>query len=120
MKQKELTKTFMMISNKKNTVVSVVYTQILHRCEGWALKRWFFPIHLITYKYFHTYSAGIDFRRQNLTSTDVRFWRLKSIPALWGLITVVTLWLDELVLVMVTEGWLLAVTGVMWRDVMTS
>ena len=23
-----------------------------------------------------------DFRRQNLTSTDVRFWRLKSIPAL--------------------------------------
>ena len=28
------------------------------------------------------YSAGIDFRRQNLTSVDVRFWRLKSIPAL--------------------------------------
>ena len=22
------------------------------------------------------YSAGIDFSRQNLTSTDVRFWRL--------------------------------------------
>ena len=35
------------------------------------------------YKY--SYSAGIDFRRHNLTSTDVRFWRLKSIPALWGL-----------------------------------
>ena len=34
------------------------------------------------YKYFYSYSAGIDFRRQNLTSTDVRFWRLKSIPAL--------------------------------------
>ena len=31
------------------------------------------------------YSAGIDFSRQNLTSTDVRFWRLKSIPALEGL-----------------------------------
>ena len=29
------------------------------------------------------YSAGIDFGRQNLTSVDVRFWRLKSIPALW-------------------------------------
>ena len=27
----------------------------------------------------------IDFRRQNLTSTDVRFWRLMSIPALQGL-----------------------------------
>ena len=37
------------------------------------------------YKYFYSYSAGIDFRRQNLTSTDVRFWRLKSIPALNGL-----------------------------------
>ena len=29
--------------------------------------------------------TGIDFRRQNLMSTDVRFCRLKSIPALWGL-----------------------------------
>ena len=37
------------------------------------------------YKYVYSYSAGIDFRRQNLTSTDVRFWRLKSIPALQGL-----------------------------------
>ena len=27
------------------------------------------------------YSAGIDFRRQNLTSVDVKFWRLKSISA---------------------------------------
>ena len=25
------------------------------------------------YKYFYSYSAGIDFSRQNLTSTDVRF-----------------------------------------------
>ena len=31
---------------------------------------------------FISYSAEIDFRRQNLTSADVRFWRLKSIPAL--------------------------------------
>ena len=37
------------------------------------------------YKYVYSYSVGIDFRRQNLTSTDVRFWRLKSIPALQGL-----------------------------------
>ena len=28
------------------------------------------------------YSTGIDFSCQNLTSADVRFWRLKSIPAL--------------------------------------
>ena len=34
------------------------------------------------YTYIYSSSAGIDFRRQNLTSTDVRFWRLKSIPAL--------------------------------------
>ena len=34
------------------------------------------------YKYVYSYSAGIDFSRQNLTSTDVRFWRLKSVPAL--------------------------------------
>ena len=29
------------------------------------------------------YSVGTDFSRQNLTSVDVRFWRLKSIPALY-------------------------------------
>ena len=28
------------------------------------------------------YSWEIGFRRQNLTSLDVRFWRLKLIPAL--------------------------------------
>ena len=32
-------------------------------------------------KLVNPYSAGIDFGRQNLTSVDVRFWRLKSIPA---------------------------------------
>ena len=31
---------------------------------------------------FNPYSAGIDFSRQNLTSVDVRVWRLKSITAL--------------------------------------
>ena len=29
------------------------------------------------------YSARIGFRRQNLTYVDVRFWRLKSITALY-------------------------------------
>ena len=32
----------------------------------------------------YSFSTGIDFRRQDLTSTDVRFWRLKSAPALKG------------------------------------
>ena len=36
------------------------------------------------YKYVNSYSAAIDFSRQNLTSVDVRFW-LKSIPTLLGL-----------------------------------
>ena len=31
---------------------------------------------------FNPYSAGIDFRRQNLTFADVRFCHLKTIPAL--------------------------------------
>ena len=29
----------------------------------------------------NSFSAGIDFRRQNLTFVDVRFWRIKSVPA---------------------------------------
>ena len=45
---------------------------------------WFIWISLLwvydLWKYFYSYSVGIDFSRQNLTSTDVRFWRLKLIP----------------------------------------
>ena len=37
------------------------------------------------YEYFKSFSAGIVFRRQNLTSVDVRFWRLKTVPELKGL-----------------------------------
>ena len=36
------------------------------------------------YKYFTFFSEEIDSRRQNITSIDVRFWRLKSVPALEG------------------------------------
>ena len=36
-------------------------------------------------KYVDSHSAGIDFIRHNLTSVDVRFCRLKLIPALSGL-----------------------------------
>ena len=60
MKQKELAKTVMMISSWKNYLVSMVCMKVVQR--------------------FNPYSAGIDFSRQNLTSTDVRFWRLKSTP----------------------------------------
>ena len=35
--------------------------------------------------FFTLNSVMINFSRQNLTSTDVRIWRLKSIPALYGL-----------------------------------
>ena len=40
-------------------------------------------LNLLMY-HFNPYTAGIDFSRQNLTSVhvDVRFWRLKSLPAL--------------------------------------
>ena len=34
------------------------------------------------FQLFSPYSAATDFRRQNLTSLDVRFWRLKSVPTL--------------------------------------
>ena len=33
------------------------------------------------------FSAGIDYRRQNLSSVDVRYWRLQTIPTLYGLIS---------------------------------
>ena len=39
-----------------------------------------YPLVYVHYKYFYSYSAGIDFSRQNLTSTGVRLWRLKSYP----------------------------------------
>ena len=34
------------------------------------------------YNYIYPYSAGINFRRQNVTSVDVRFWRLKQLKEL--------------------------------------
>ena len=65
MMHNELTKTFMMISNWNNL----------------------FDLHDLCKKNsadvrVNPYSAGIDLSRQNLTSVDVRFWRLKSIPPL--------------------------------------
>ena len=56
--RKELTKTFMMKYNCKITI-------------------WYIGLYKII-QLFNPYSAGTDFSRQNLTSIDVRFWRLKS------------------------------------------
>ena len=36
--------------------------------------------------YFNSFSEGVVFIRQNLRSTDVRFWRIKTGPSLKGLI----------------------------------
>ena len=37
MKRKELTKTFMIISNTKETFFFMVYTEIFQRCKGQAI-----------------------------------------------------------------------------------
>ena len=52
------------------------------------------------YTYFQPFSVGIDFSRQNLTSIDVRFWRPKSIPALWGLTALLICLTSDLLLAM--------------------
>ena len=63
------------------------------------------------YKMFvYSYSAGIDFRRQNLTSADVRFWRLKSIPVLQGLNTQLSLTLSCLSSYPISLKWLCSTT----------
>ena len=48
----------------------------------WIPMLWFYD----HYKYFISFSAGTVLIRQNLTSTDVRFWRINTVPALQGLI----------------------------------
>ena len=51
---------------------------IVKTCEAhWA--------HIWILNIFYSFSVGIDFRRQNLTPIDVRFWRLKTVPAPKGL-----------------------------------
>ena len=49
-----------------------------HSCFIWIPMLWVYG----HYKYLYSYIVGVDFSRQNLTSTDVRSRRLKSIPAL--------------------------------------
>ena len=41
----------------------------------WIPMLWVYDL----YKYFNSYSAGTVYRRQNLTSSDGRFWRLKTV-----------------------------------------
>ena len=47
-------------------------------CFIWISMLWVYG----QYKYFNSSSAGTVFIRQNLTSTDVRFWHMKTVPAL--------------------------------------
>ena len=69
-------------------LVSAAFPLLSHVLCLWAsfviCLLYLFPnkLHAFTWYWFNLYSAGIDFSRQNLTSTDVRFWWLKSIPAL--------------------------------------
>ena len=57
------------------TIINVLFSSFRFI---WILMLWVYG----QSKYFYFYSAGMDFSCQNLTSTDVRFWRLKSTPAL--------------------------------------
>ena len=50
-------------------------------CFIWIPMLWFYGHNI----YFNSFSAGIDFIRQNLMSTAVRFWRIKTVPVLKGL-----------------------------------
>ena len=47
------------------------------------------------YEYFNSFSVGNVFIRQNLTSTDVRFCRVKTVTALKGLISMMILPVTE-------------------------
>ena len=59
-----------------------------HKCLGSSHSSWILPsglwVYYGHYKYFISFSAGTVFIRQNLTSTDVRFWCIKTVPALKG------------------------------------
>ena len=55
-----------------------------HKCLSYSFSRFIWLPMSWVYghlKKCYFFSAGIDFRGQNLTSPDVRFWRLKSVPA---------------------------------------
>ena len=78
--------------------------------KPWRPKRFFnlkssymsFSFHFIIYflglrpqQIFYPFSAMIEYRRRNLTSVDVKFWRLKLIPAMKGLIVYVEVKMNE-------------------------
>ena len=54
-----------------------------NRTSAHLFTKWGRPLHLSrSEQSLPPYCAVTDFRRQNLTSIDVRIWRIKSIPAL--------------------------------------
>ena len=69
--------------------IIVSYHKILSNTRCMFKKKKFYKLeNVLLYMYIYhkapinSYCVEIDFSRQNLTSVDVRFWRLKSIPAL--------------------------------------
>ena len=57
----------------KHAIRGIYDGLLLAQCRRW----WTNSNHRV-----NPWSAVIDFRRHNLTSVDVRLWRLKSVPAL--------------------------------------
>ena len=55
MNQKEQTKTFMMISNRKNPLVSMVYTKIFQRLKGLGANR--------VYSRFYSFCLTVKLRK---------------------------------------------------------
>ena len=72
------------------------------------------------YKYFNSFSAGTVFIRQNLPSTDVRSWRLKSVPALKELTgwnpNVICVWHSTVAFLVSASGDCICISSVVWRS----
>ena len=67
------------LSIKSNSHLEIIKNVLVCSfCFIWIPMLWVYD----HYKYVYSFSAGIDFSRQNLTSIDVGFRRIKSILAL--------------------------------------
>ena len=89
-----------------NGTITLTITTLRYLCLNHGDQRFFFKFEIIRnvlvisfrfiwismvwvyvhYIYINSFSAEIVFRRQSLTYVDVRFWRLKTVPALRELI----------------------------------
>ena len=64
---------------------------------------------------FNSFIAGIDFRRQNLTSVDVRFWRLKSILAIEWLKNSILI-SSEIFWILISRVEILKIIRIVWMN----